>query len=134
MRLSFTHLFLLILTGVFNTIGQLLMRWGGNRAASSSTAAHTAGRWLVTSRWWLLGIAVSWLAGIGWAWCLRRLPLGFALPLYTGFVYVLTLLGAGLLLKERLTSIQVLGVAAILCGILLLTASVRLTPNIRAHR
>jgi multidrug transporter EmrE-like cation transporter len=133
MRFSLTYLVLLILTSLLNTVGQLLMRWGGARAVVTSSPAHFPGRWLAASQWWLLGIGVSWCAGIGWAWCLRRLPLGFALPLYTGLVYVLSLIGARYVLEERMSSVQIAGLAAILCGLLLLTLPTKLTLNIRPH-
>lgn len=133
MRFSLTHLALLILTGLLNTAGQLLMRWGGAQASGALAPTQTPGRWLASSRWWLLGIGVSWFAGFGWAWCLRRLPLGFALPLYTGLVYVLSLIGARYLLHERVSSVQMVGIAAILCGLLLVTLPAKPMLNIGPH-
>jgi multidrug transporter EmrE-like cation transporter len=112
---------LLVLISIVNTASQILMRWGGVQAARSAGPAPTAWQWLWVSRWWLCGIVIGWIAGLGWAWCLRRLPLGIAIPLYAGLVYVLTVVSGAYFLKERMGGIQIAGIATILIGILLVT-------------
>jgi multidrug transporter EmrE-like cation transporter len=89
----------------------------------------TRWQWLWGSRWWLAGILEGWVAGLGWAWCLRRLPLGTAVPIYAGLVYALSVLGGVWFLKERMSLPQVLGSVTILVGILLLACSVRPLPG-----
>jgi multidrug transporter EmrE-like cation transporter len=66
---------------------------------------------------------VGWIAGLGWAWCLRRLPLGLAIPLYAGLAYVLSLVSAVYILKEKMSAGQIVGIAVILTGVLLVTLS-----------
>jgi multidrug transporter EmrE-like cation transporter len=66
---------------------------------------------------------VGWIAGLGWAWCLRKLSLGLAVPLYAGLVYVLSVVGGVYLLKERMSATQILGTLTVLAGILLLAVS-----------
>ena len=120
---------LLIVISVVNTASQLLMRWGGLQSARGAGPALTAWRWLWVSRWWLCGILIGWVAGLGWAWCLRRLPLAIAIPLYAGLVYVLSIVGGACFLKEKMSGIQMAGVATILIGILLVTlASASTSP------
>jgi multidrug transporter EmrE-like cation transporter len=136
MRDQVPYLALLVVIGVVNSASQLLMRWGGTQAAEG--AAPTLWRWIWVSRWWLSGILVGWVAGLGWAWCLRRLSLGLAIPLYAGLVYVLSILGGVCFLKERLSPLQLLGIATILFGIVLVTFSSAPphphTASLTAHR
>src|SRR5260370_13969020 len=113
------YLILLVLISVVNAAAQILMRWGGVQAAQCTAPALTVWEWLWVSRWWLSGIMVGWIAGLGWAWCLRRLPLGLAIPLYAGLAYVLSVAGGAFLLKERMTTLQIVGAAVCLSGLLL---------------
>jgi multidrug transporter EmrE-like cation transporter len=123
MRNESASLTLLILISIVNAASQILMRWGGVQAAQDTRSPLTGWQWLWVSRWWLCGIVIGWVAGLGWAWSLRRLPLGIAIPLYAGLVYVLTLVCGVCFLKERMSGTQITGVAAILLGILLVTLS-----------
>jgi multidrug transporter EmrE-like cation transporter len=123
MRTQAAYLALLVLVSVVNSASQILMRWGGMQLAVSATPAPTVWHWLWVSRWWLSGIMVGWVAGLGWAWCLRRLPLGLAIPLYAGLVYVLSVVSGCYLLKEKMTLLQVVGALVILVGILLVALS-----------
>jgi multidrug transporter EmrE-like cation transporter len=117
------YLTLLVLISVVNAASQILMRWGGVQAARCTAPALTVWEWLWVSRWWLSGIMVGWIAGLGWAWCLRRLPLGLAIPLYAGLAYVLSLVSAVYILKEKMSAGQIVGIAVILTGVLLVTLS-----------
>ena len=99
------------------------MRWGGNQSAQAAAPAGSHHPWPWTSGWWLLGIVVTWICGLGWAWCLRRLPLGTAVPLYAGLVYVLSVLGGVYFLRERMSPPQVAGIVAIFVGLILVTLS-----------
>jgi drug/metabolite transporter (DMT)-like permease len=123
MRSQMGYLVLLFVISVVNSASQILMRWGGAQSLQAPLTSPTLPQWLWHSRWWLLGILVGWIAGLGWALCLRRLSLGLAIPLYAGLVYVLSIIGGVQLLKERLSPLQVLGTATILTGILLVTLS-----------
>ena len=123
MRNQSASLLLLVLISVVNTVSQIMMRWGGVHAAQSSGPAPSVWQWLWISRWWICGIMIGWIAGLGWAWCLRRLTLGIAIPLYAGLVYVLSLVSSAYFLKEKMTGIQIAGIATILVGILLVTLS-----------
>jgi multidrug transporter EmrE-like cation transporter len=119
MREHALYLAVLVSISLINSVGQIMMRWGGKQSAAASRPSPTQLQWLWTSRWWLLGIVITWLCGLGWAWCLRRLPLAVALPVYSGLVYGLSVLGGAYLLKEKLSSIQTVGVLLIIVGMLL---------------
>jgi multidrug transporter EmrE-like cation transporter len=130
MRDQVLYFVLLVVISVVNSVGQIMMRWGGNQSTHASTVTATRCEWLWHSRWWLFGIGVTWICGLGWAWCLRRLPLVAALPIYSGLVYVLSVLGGACILKEKLLSIQAFGTLFILVGILLLTLSLVQQPSL----
>jgi drug/metabolite transporter (DMT)-like permease len=121
MREQLIYLIFLIVISVVNSAGQVIMRWGGNQSTTTLSPATTHQQWLWASRWWLLGMVVTWICGLGWAWCLRRLPLVVALPIYSGLVYVLSLVGGASLLKERISPTQALGIAFVLVGIFLVS-------------
>lgn len=117
------YLILLVLISIVNAASQILTRWGGVQSAERTAACSSVWAWLWASRWWLSGIMVGWISGLGWAWCLRRLPLGIAIPLYAGLAYVLSILSAAYILKERMSAGQIVGIAVILTGVLLVTLS-----------
>jgi multidrug transporter EmrE-like cation transporter len=125
------YLAFLVAISVVNSIGQVMMRWGGRQPIGSHTPAPAHLVWVWQSRWWLLGIVVTWVCGLGWAWCLRKLPLATAVPLYSGLVYVLSVLGGTWFLKERISTVQALGVATILIGVLLVTFSAGSPAQVR---
>jgi multidrug transporter EmrE-like cation transporter len=54
-----------------------------------------------------------------WLWLLRRLPLSVAFPIAAGALIATTVLGGYLFLGERLVVAQVIGIAFILAGIVL---------------
>jgi len=126
-------LLLLVAISVVNSAAQILMRWGGAHSARSVVSTATKWQWAWDSRWWLVGILVGWIAGLGWAWCLRKLTLGLAVPIYAGLVYLLSVLGGAYFLKERISPTQALGIAAILAGICLLALSSAPQPGFRAR-
>jgi drug/metabolite transporter (DMT)-like permease len=113
----------LVALSVVNSAGQVMMRWGGSLSANARPPAGAHSQWLWSARWWLLGILVTWIAGLGWAWCLRKVPLGMAIPLYSGLVYILSVLSGAIILNERMSSLQVVGAIAILVGVILVALS-----------
>jgi multidrug transporter EmrE-like cation transporter len=115
------YLAFLVAISVLNSVGQVVMRWGGKQRLGPHMPAAPQYQWLWSSRWWLLGIILTWVCGLGWAWCLRKIPLATAMPVYSGLVYVLSVLGGAYFLKERMSSLQVLGVVTILIGVVLVT-------------
>ena len=123
---------MLVVISVVNTASQLLMRWGGEQAARHGSHTGTVWLWLWNSRWWLCGILVGWVAGLGWACCLRRLPLGLAIPLYAGLAYAFSVVSGAYILKERMSALQICGTVVILAGILLVTLSASVESA--AHR
>ena len=122
MQLPVLSLVLLVVICILNAVSQLLMRAGGADAVLAPNPDERPVAWLVASRWWLAGLALSWACGLGWAWCLRYVPLTLGLPLYSGLVYCLTIAGSLVLLGERVSVTQSLGIGLVFIGILLLLA------------
>jgi multidrug transporter EmrE-like cation transporter len=113
------YLWMIASAGVLNGVGQVVMRWGG-RDAKVPFSLHNIGDWATSSRWWILGLFVSWTSGVLWALLLRHVRLVIALPIFVGTAYTLTVLGGLVLLAERPTVSQYLGMLLVIAGILLI--------------
>jgi multidrug transporter EmrE-like cation transporter len=115
------YLWMLFGSGAANGIGQVTMRWGGRNAKVPFSTEHFI-EWASSSRWWLLGLLLTWTSGLAWAVLLRSVRLVIALPLFAGTAYLLTLLGAIVLLGERPSVLQVAGILCVMVGIVLIVA------------
>lgn len=119
MKEQAAYLWMLACSGVLNGIGQIVMRWGG-RDAKVPFSMHSIGEWALSSRWWILGLFLTWSSGLFWALLLRHVRLVIALPLFAGTAYTLTVLGAIVLLAEKPTASQYLGLMFVMLGIFLI--------------
>jgi multidrug transporter EmrE-like cation transporter len=117
-----SNLLVLLLAGAVNGAGQVTMRWGGRDSTAPFSLANL-GPWMYASRWWLLGLIVTWSTGLVWAVMLRKVPIVLALTLFAGSSYVLALLGGFWILGERPATPQWLGLALVLAGILLIAST-----------
>ena len=68
----------------------------------------------------LLGYFLSLLSGLLWVITLARLPLSYAVPLFTGIYYVLLLIMSILVLGETVSRARWLGAGLILVGVIFL--------------
>jgi len=119
MKEQAVYLWMLVTSGILNGVGQVVMRWGG-RDAKVPFSTHSIPAWAYSSRWWILGLFITWSSGLFWALLLRNVRLTIALPLFAGTAYVLTVLGAVVLLSERPTMTQYAGMLCVMLGILLI--------------
>lgn len=110
---------LLLISGVLNAVGQLTMRWGA-RENKLPFSLHNLPAWLMSSRWWLLGLLLCWSSGLFWAVLVRNVRLVIALPILAGTTYVLTTIGAVAILAERPTPIQWAGLTLVFAGTMLI--------------
>ena len=122
MNRQISALTLLICVGVINGLSQVIMRWAGKGIVEPFSLSNL-GPWLFASRWWLLGLGLSWTTGMLWAVMLKKVPLAIALPLFTGSVYVVTLLGAFVFLAERPSQLQISGIVLTVSGIALMVVA-----------
>lgn len=100
----------------FVGVGGVLMRWGGARISDPTDFFD----YLVQSRWWLLGLLVSWVCGLGYALSLTRMNLAVAVSIYTGLGYVTAVLGSYFILHEPLSFRQIVGCFFVVVGLILL--------------
>jgi multidrug transporter EmrE-like cation transporter len=119
MKESASSIWMLISAGTLNGIGQLVMRWGGRDAKVAFSWAHL-GDWVVSSRWWIFGLLLSWTSGLLWALLLRNIRLVIALPVFAGISYGLSFVGSVALLGEKPSTTQYLGILCVTLGICLI--------------
>jgi multidrug transporter EmrE-like cation transporter len=109
---------ILILASVINSLSQVIMRGGGRH--SESLPNRTWQEWLYGSRWWLIGLFISWFSGLVWAWSVRTIPLSVAIPVYTGLIYVFSVIMSAMFLQEGLRANQLAGAIVIFIGMLMI--------------
>ena len=109
-------LLLLVMAGVVNGVGQVIMRWGGKQATVPFAMSNFPA-WVMSSKWWLCGLFLSWTTGLVWALLVKKVPLVIALPVYAGTGYICTLVGSVVALSEKPNAYQAAGTALVLVGI-----------------
>ncbi len=110
---------MVVASGVLNGVGQITMRWGG-RDAKIPFSFQNLGNWAFSSKWWLVGLILTWGSGVLWAVLLRQVRLSTAFPLFAGTSYVVTALGALVVLAERPSTTQLVGMFLVMGGIALI--------------
>jgi len=106
----------------FGVAGQLLMKWA---------ALRTVGAGMDVSLLVPVGAAllIYSIGVLNWMYAIRHMPLSIAYPL-SSLNYVGILVGSYFYFGEHLSSVQLLGVASIFCGVLLVV--VRMGPRTTA--
>jgi multidrug transporter EmrE-like cation transporter len=109
----------LVFNALLVTGGTLLMRHGGKDMVWSQ------GVWTIlqTGRLWILGMALSWLAGLVFAIVLTRQDLIVTYVFYVSLTYALVVAGGHFLLGEPLSGLKLAGVALSLGGVVCLMCS-----------
>jgi multidrug transporter EmrE-like cation transporter len=75
----------------------------------------------VTAGWASLGVVLYGGSFLLWLYILSRNPVSFAYPIAVGVTLAITVLGAYFFLGEKVTIIQVIGIAVMLVAIFLLS-------------
>jgi multidrug transporter EmrE-like cation transporter len=118
----------LIIALVLNATANLMIRFGMRgidlELAASGAGLLDGGIWGVVKlllRHWvvLAGIACFAMNVVFYAFALQKLQISMAYPVMVTGGFVIIVIVAGLMLKERLTMVQWVGVAAILVGVVL---------------
>lgn len=97
----------------FATASSLLMRLGGENLSFTNGLAY----FFQNGKLWLLGLILGWLAGLGYAVALTRLPISSAAVVYVPVVYLAILICGVLLLHENLTFSKKIGICLISAGL-----------------
>ena len=101
------------------TVSELLLRRGAERFSGAGGAEGIFGIAALASAWTWIGI-ICYVASFGsWILVLRRLPLSIAFPAIN-VVHVLIPIGCWLFLGESISVRRWVGIALVVCGILLL--------------
>jgi drug/metabolite transporter (DMT)-like permease len=109
----------LALGAMLVTISELLLRRGAEHFSGAGGAERLFGIAALASAWTWLGI-LCYVASFGsWLLVLRRLPLSIAFPAIN-VVHVLIPIGCWLFLGESISLRRWIGIAFVVCGILLL--------------
>jgi multidrug transporter EmrE-like cation transporter len=123
----------LILALVLNATANLMIKFGMrgldlDLGGSGLFEGGFGGTFRLLVRNWILlaGVGCFALNVVFYAYALRRMPISVAYPIMVSVGFAIIVVVAGLLLKERLTVLQWVGVAAVLCGVALVARDARL--------
>jgi multidrug transporter EmrE-like cation transporter len=107
---------LLLAAALLNGAGAILLKLSQSGPARPGLEAYM-------SPWFLAGGALFGITLLVVTRAFRDLPLGVAYPLFVAATQVVVCLGAVLLLGERLTLLQVVGIAIVAAGVSLIVTS-----------
>jgi drug/metabolite transporter (DMT)-like permease len=116
-RLSLTQIAVLFGYALGMTGGQMLFKLAALRLPQDGSAAERAFG-LLQNGYFLLALATYLILALLWMWVLSFTPLSRAYP-FVALAFVLTPVLGGLLFGEALSVRLLAGIAAILCGLLL---------------
>ena len=105
---------------------QLIMKWRVGVLHAQDMAALALWERLLhylMDPYMLSAYAVSLLASFAWLYAVERYPVSLAFPVYTGVLFIVVLAGGYGLLHEPLSAGQLIGVALILSGIVLVSCA-----------
>lgn len=115
----FNPYFQIFLGALCTTAGEVLFKKGADASHSAGGVAGIIGLMPLESAWTWIGVIVYIASLVSWLYVLRFVPLSVAFPLING-VHVLVPLGSLIFLHERVSLMRWVGIAIVLCGILLL--------------
>ena len=116
-RLSLTQIAVLFGYALGMTGGQMLFKLAALRLPQDGSAVERAFG-LLQNGYFLLALATYLILALLWVWVLSFTPLSRAYP-FVALAFVLTPVLGGLLFGEALSFRLLAGIAAILCGLLL---------------
>lgn len=69
----------------------------------------------------VLGVFLYGISFVLYYYLISKYDLGFIIPLATAFIYILIFIASFLIFKEVFTTLKIVGIALILCGIIFLS-------------
>jgi multidrug transporter EmrE-like cation transporter len=126
--------YLLVLLGMLLNVGaQLALKWAALALATPESASARPGLSfaaiaadplrVLLNGWFIVGLVLYAVSVVNWLVVLDRVAFSVAYPLMS-IGYILTLALGVMLFKEPLSLTRVLGVAVIMCGVILITRPV----------
>lgn len=110
----------ILVSSVCSVAGQLALKRGMSALAGLPTGLLI--RRIVFSPWVVGGLGIYGFGVLFWIIALSHLELSYAYP-FSVLAYVGIILGSWLLFKERLSRARLVGIGAILIGLLLISQS-----------
>lgn len=106
----------LLVNGIIAATGTLLMRYGGKNLDFTQGICY-----IVTSGYlWILGMILSWIAGMFFALLLTRYGVTESFSLYVPLVYLMIICGGLFFLHETLSITRGVGVLFVFIGLIFL--------------
>lgn len=105
---------------LFNGVANVLMKAGMLHAPESAPVAVTIKHYL-TSLPLLVGLALFGLNVIAYTQALTKIPLSVAYPIMVSMSFLIIISGSALLFKEAISTMQWLGFAMIIGGVICVT-------------
>jgi multidrug transporter EmrE-like cation transporter len=119
---KFADHFYIAATILLTVYSQLVMRWqvgkAGTLPGDFSGKVNFVGSMLLNP-WVISGIIATFLAGVSWMLAMSRFQLSYAFP-FVSLNYALVLLASAVLFNETLTPSKLLGLGAIVVGIIVI--------------
>ncbi|NEO84357.1 MAG: EamA family transporter [Spirulina sp. SIO3F2] len=117
MGVEFNPWLLVILAGLNNCLGSLLLKQSRLVATDNSLAS------LLFSPWFIGGLCVYGINVVLFAKALEKLPVSAAYPVLAGLGFALIAIAGNYFFEERLGLMQYIGMGVIFVGIILMTRS-----------
>lgn len=115
----FNPYFQIVAGALCTTAGELLLKKGASPSHAVGGVEAVVGLAPMASVWTWIGIITYVTSLISWLYVLRFVPISIAFPLINA-VHVLVPIGSLIFLHERVSLGRWVGIAIVLCGILLL--------------
>lgn len=130
--MSPTGLVFLIVTAVMTMAANVLLRIGIGRAGGfSPTSIGTIIRGLLklfTEPFFLTGFVIYFVGALVWFRVIASEPLSIAYPVLVGLTFVLVTVAASIVFREPVALQKVIGLAAILIGLVIVSTSSSVHP------
>ena len=117
-----TAVFALVFALLANATANVLIRWGMKDMQLSLAQPVATLKGILLNGRVMAGIVLFALNVLAYAFALSKLRLGVAYPVMTSVGLVIVMALSYLLMGERITTVQLLGTALILVGVVLVTS------------
>ena len=114
----------LLPTILLTAYGQLVIKW--RIAALVTTTSESSGLiaraiLYLSDPYIFSAFVFSFLSAIAWFFVAERYPVSIAFPTYVGVLFAIVTIASGLLLKENISAQQLVGLALILTGVVVVS-------------
>lgn len=123
-----TGIVLIIIIGVIiGALGQISIKTGlqqiGDVKFSNISSVVSFIFEAVKNKFILLGLLLSAISAVLWIITLSKIDLSFGYPLASGLFFIVMIILSSIMLKEKISIMQLIGTAIILFGVVILSKS-----------